>query len=232
MRVQVFTQLQHIDQQLASLAQERDELLDAFRERDALRDLRDARRNLASNLKEERGHSSDLQWELDDVESRLRTLDEQERDGPTDPLVARELVLLRERATQLEEHVLTQLERIAELEQQLRAIEQQVEQATAAWAEREPVLQSQLDRLGHDLEALQTQRQLQADQLPPGALELYDDLQRRHRGTALAPIRNRQCSACRARLPAAVFDLLNTPDPLVRCPRCGRVLYIESETAE
>lgn len=232
MRVQVFTQLQHIDQQLAALAQERDELLDAFRERDALRVLRDARRDLASSLKEERGHSSDLQWELDDVESRLRTLDEQERDGPTDPLVARELVLLRERAAQLEEHVLTQLERIGELEQQLRHIEQQVEQATNAWAEREPVLQSRLDRLGHDLEALQTQRQIHADRLPQSALELYDDLQRRHRGTALAPIRNRQCSACRARLPAAVFDLLNADDPLVRCPRCGRVLYIESETVE
>lgn len=232
MRVHVFTQLQHIDQQLAALAHERDALLDAFREREALRDLRHARRDLASSLKEERGHSSDLQWELDDVELRLRTLDEQERDGPTDPLVARELVILRERATQLEEHVLTQLERIGELEQQLRSIEQQVEQATSAWAEREPLLQTQLDRLGHDLEALQTQRQVVANQLPEGALELYDDLQRRHRGTALTPIRNRQCSACRARLPAAVFDLLNTADPLVRCPRCGRVLYIEAEIEE
>lgn len=231
MRVQVFTQLQHIDQQLSALAQERDALLAAFRERDALRELRNARRDLASNLKEERGHSSDLQWELDDVELRLRTLNEQERDGPTDPLVARELVLLRERAAQLEEHVLTQLERIGELEQQLRDIEQQVEQAASAWAEHEPQLQSQLDQLGHDLEALQTRRQILAHQLPENALELYDDLQRRHRGTALALIRNRQCSACRARLPAAVFDLLNTPDPLVRCPRCGRVLYIEAETA-
>jgi uncharacterized protein len=232
MRVHLFTQLQHIDQQLTALAQERDTLLDAFQERETIRELRNARRDLASKLKEERGHSSDLQWELDDVELRLRTLNEQERDGPTDPLVARELVILRERATQLEEHVLAQLEHIAEMEQELRGIEQQVEQTTSAWAEREPLLQSQLDRLGGDLEALQTQRQMIADQLPEGVLELYDDLQRRHRGTALTPIRNRQCSACRARLPAAVFDLLNTPDPLVRCPRCGRVLYSESEADE
>lgn len=232
MRVQLFTQLQWIDQQLAHLARERDDVLVEFGERDRLRVLRDARRDLASNLKEERGRSSDLQWELDDLELRLRTLEEQERDGPTDPLVARELVILRERAAQLEEHVLAQLEHIAELEQQLAGIELEVVQGTAAWNEREPLLQSQLDRLGHDLEALQTQRQANAGQLPEGALELYDDLQRRHRGTALAPIRNRQCSVCHARLSAAVFDLLNTSDPLVRCPRCGRVLYIEAETAE
>jgi predicted nucleic acid-binding Zn-ribbon protein len=232
MRVQLFTQLQRIDQQLANLARERDEVLDAFHERDRLRTLREARRELASQLKEERGHSSDLQWELDDLEVRLRMLDEQERDGPTDPLVARELVILRERAAQLEEQVLTQLEHIAELEQQLAGVEQDVEQATALWNEREPQLQTELDRLGHDLEALQTQRQATASQLPEDALELYDDLQRRHRGTALAPIRNRQCSVCHARLSDAVFDLLNTSDPLIRCPRCGRVLYIEAETAE
>ncbi len=232
MRVQLFTQLQRIDQQLAQLVRERDEVLVAFRERDRLRALRDARRDLASKLKEERGRSSDLQWELDDLELRLRTLEEQERDGPTDPLVARELVILRERAAQLEEHVLTQLEHIAELEQQLTGVELEVEQTTAAWNAQEPQLQTQLDRLGHDLEALQTQRQVSANQLPDGALELYDDLQRRHRGTALASIRNRQCSVCHARLPAAVFDLLNTGDPLVRCPRCGRVLYLEAEIAE
>ncbi|HEX6291793.1 MAG TPA: C4-type zinc ribbon domain-containing protein [Herpetosiphonaceae bacterium] len=232
MRVQLFTQIQQVDQQLTNLARERDAVLDEFRERDRLRDLRNTRRDLASKLKEERGHSSDLQWELDDVELRLRTLDEQERDGPSDPLVARELVILRERAAQLEEHVLAQLERIAELERQLSEVEHQVEQAAVAWNEREALLQTQLDRLGHDLEALQTQRQSIAGQLPDGALDLYDDLQRRHRGTALAPIRNRQCSACRARLPAAVFDLLSTPDPLVRCPRCGRVLYIEAEASE
>jgi hypothetical protein len=232
MRVQLFTQLQRIDQQLANLARERDEVLSGFRDRDRLRELRDARRELASKLKEERGHSSDLQWELDDIELRLRTLDEQERDGPSDPLVARELVLLRERAALLEEHVLAQLEHIAMLEAQLSGVEQQVEDATITWAIREPQLQSQLDNLGHDLEALQTQRQMIAGQIPEAALEQYDDLQRRHRGTALAPIRHRQCSACRARLPAAVFDLLNTPDPLVRCPRCGRVLYIETETGD
>lgn len=232
MRVQVFTQIQHIDQQLANLAHERDEVLDEFRARDTIRALRDVRRELASKLKEERGHSSDSQWELDDVELRLRTLEEQERDGPSDPLVARELVILRERAAQLEEHVLAQLEHIAELEAELNSVEQQVEQMTMAWAEREPQLQAQVDRLGHDLEVLQIQRQAFASRLPEGALELYDDLQRRHRGTALAPIRHRQCGVCRARLPAAVFDLLNTPDPLVRCPRCGRVLYIEDETSE
>lgn len=229
MRVQLFTQLQMLDQQLATLVRERDALQSQFSARATLNELRNARRELASGLKHERGQSSDLQWELEEVELRLRALDDQEREGPTDPLVARELVLLRERRAHLEEQVLTQFERIAELEQNLSHAEHTFEQASADWSTREPQLQVQLDQIGHDLEILQAQRQQVAGQLPPGALNLYDDLQRRHRGTALAPIRNRQCGVCRARLPAAVFDLLNTPDPLVRCPRCGRVLYSAEE---
>ena len=229
MRVQLFTQLQGIDQQLTRLLRERHEALAQFAEHDTLRDLRETCRSLISTLKLERAHSSDLQWELDEVELRLRTLAEQEGDGPTDPLVARELVVLRERRVQLEERVLRQLERISELEQELATAEQTVKQIAAAWAEREPQLQEQIDQLGNALETLQIQRQQIAGRLDRGALELYDDLQRRHRGTALAPIRNRQCGVCRARLPGAVFDLLSGPDPLVRCPRCGRVLYIPKQ---
>ncbi len=225
MRLRIFTQLQTFDQQLAALVRERDELLALFAERDTLRELRERRRGLASALKQERAHSSDLQWELEDVELRLRTLEEQDREGPTDPLVARELAILRERTVQLEEQVLRQLDRIAEVEQQLAEQDRAVDQQSASWAEREPQLQLQVEQLGHTLEGLQIHRQTIASQLPQAALELYDDLQRRHRGTALAPIRNRQCGMCRARLPAAVFDLLSTDDPLVRCPRCGRVLY-------
>lgn len=225
MRVRIFTQLQMIDQQLGAQARERDDVLAKFVERDQLRDLREARRSLASTLKHERAASSDLQWELEDVELRLRTVEDGERDGPTDPLAARELAVLRERAAQLEEQVLRQFERIAEVEQQLVQHEQTIERQAQLWAEHEVLLQAQMERLGQALEALQIQRQQVAAQLQPSALDLYDDLQRRHRGTALAPIRHRQCGACRARLPAAVFDLLATPDPLVRCPRCGRVLY-------
>lgn len=231
MRLQHFTHLQTIDAQLAALVRERATLHARFDERAALETLRAQRRALSSTLKHERGVSSDLQWELEDVELRLSTLIVQEEGEPSDPLVAREIAMLRERNTQLEERVLLQLERIAELETELVAAVQMVDAAAQAWAEQEPQLTARLEALGHELEALQAQRAAVADQLPAGALELYDDLQRRHRGSAFAPIRNRQCSACRARLPGAVFDLLSGPDPLVRCPRCGRVLYLPDDPA-
>jgi predicted nucleic acid-binding Zn-ribbon protein len=226
MRLRIFTQLQSIDQQLATLSAERAEVLELFAEYDRLRELREECRRLASMLKQERARNSDLQWELDDVENRLRSLTQSEADGPSDPLVARELTLLRDRLAHLEEQVLGQFDRIADVEHALADCERALQERSAAWVEREPSLQAQMERVGQSFEVLQSERQRLTAQLPAGAAELYDDLQRRHRGTALAAVRNRQCSACRARLPAAVFDLLAAADPLVRCPRCGRVLYL------
>lgn len=226
MRVQLFTQLQALDQQLTGLALERDTALQQLGERDTVHDVRARARNMASALRQERAQSNDLQWDLDELERRLAALAALDQAGHSDPLVARELVLLRERRLQLEEQVLAQLERISRHEAQLKQAEREAADAAADWAIREPLLQAELDALGRRLEALQVERRAAGARLSPGALVLYDDLQRRHRGTALAPIRNRQCAICHARLSAAVFDLLNTPDPLVRCPRCGRVLYL------
>ena len=227
MRAQLFAKLQEIDQQLAERLRERDEALAALGERDVLRALQNETGQLVGRLKHERAINSDLQWELEEVEVRLRALNEQERDGPSDPLVARELALLQKQRTQLEEQVLDQLERISELEAALQQAEEMYAVKVAEWAQREPEIQARLDQLGHVIEALQAERERLTSQFPGNFLAQYDDLQRRHRGTALAPIRNRQCSVCHARLPAAVFDMLADPAALVRCPRCGRVVYLE-----
>lgn len=228
MRAQLYAQLQDLDQRLRHQLRERDDLLVAFGEQDVLRALYATTDQRATQLKYERGTSSDLQWELEEIELRLRALGEQEQAGPTDPLSARELALLHKQHAQLEEQVLHQLEHIAELERELQQADNEHAARAAAWAQREPVLQARLEAIGYEIEVLQTQRERVAAQLPASLLTQYDELQRRHRGTALSPIHNRQCSACRARLPAAIFDMLNDPAALVRCPRCGRVVYSDT----
>jgi hypothetical protein len=189
-----------------------------------VRQLYELRRERGSQLKHERGRATDLQWELDEIETRLRELGAQEHEGPSDPLVARELAVLRERRSQFEDRTLEQMERVDLAVSALASADTEWLARSEAWAAREPELRRESETLVETLEAHQTERQRLLAQLPSGAAALYDDLQRRYQGTAIASIRNRQCAACRARLPDAVFDLLAGPDPLVRCPRCGRVL--------
>jgi predicted nucleic acid-binding Zn-ribbon protein len=224
MRVRLYTQLQLLDQRLAALSQTARALAEQLGEGDAVRELYELRRERSSQLKHERGRASDLQWELDEIEARLRELGAQEREGPSDPLVARELAILRDRRGQIEDQALAQMERVDQAVSELTDADTTWRERSAAWAAREPELLRQWEAIAESLEARQSERQTLLAQLPAGAAALYDDLQRRYQGTAIASIRNRHCAACRARLPDAVFDLLAGPDPLVRCPRCGRVL--------
>jgi predicted nucleic acid-binding Zn-ribbon protein len=232
MRVKLFAELQLLDRRLATLAQTSEALAEQLKEGEAVRALHELRRDRSSRLKQERGRATDLQWELDEIEARLRELAVQEREGPSDPLVARELAMLREQRNQLEDQALEQMERVETLVQELTDADTAWHERSAAWTQREPELRQEWDRLTEMVEALQHERQALRARLTPEALALYDDLQRRHRGTAIAAVRNRQCGACRARLSAAVFDLLAGPDPLVRCPRCGRVLAMPTDLGE
>ena len=232
MRVQFYAKLQLLDQRLAAVAARRSVVADQLREGEAVQELYKLRHERSSQLKYERGRASDLHWELEEIELRLRTLSAQNQEGPSDPLVARELALLRDTRDQLEDQALLQMERVAQIEREFVEVDGAWQRQRAEWAEREPVLRAEWERLTGALEALQNERQLVAARLVPDARALYDDLQRRHRGTAIAPIRNRQCSVCHARLPAAVFDLLAGADPLVRCPRCGRVLVGQTDEGD
>jgi hypothetical protein len=93
-----------------------------------------------------RATANDSSWELADVEQRLRELAEQ-REGPVDSLLEREIAHLTGRRAQLEERVLTQLLLIDELTVRTQAEEQALASAQRDWAAREIALLAERDRL-------------------------------------------------------------------------------------
>ncbi len=224
MRVEIYAQLQLLDGQLSALSGTRRAVAEQLREGERLKELAQQRHQSSGELKRARERASDLHWDLEETEVRMRELQLQNGDGPSDPLVARELAMLRERVSRLEEQVLLQMERVEEVAQASKNIDHVWQERSAAWLEQEPGLRAEWERITRSSDVIQHDRALLAGRLPPAALVLYEDLQRRYRGTAIAPIRNRRCGVCHARLSGGVFDLLAGADPLVRCPRCGRVL--------
>src|SRR5687768_6103996 len=94
----------HEDLAVLATALERvDRELSEGRERYRL--LRAQESELVGQLKSERERASDLAWELEDLEQRMRDLAEQ-RGGPIDPLLERELTSIAGQRTALEERLL------------------------------------------------------------------------------------------------------------------------------
>ena len=102
---------------------------------------------LRREVKLARAAANDSSWELADVEQRLRELAEQ-REGPGDPLLEREIVHLTRQRVQLEERVLTQLLQVDELIERVRVEELALASAQHDWAVREAALRAERGRLG------------------------------------------------------------------------------------
>lgn len=97
-------------------------------------------------LKQARATLSDAAWELEEVEQRLRDLAD-EPAGPRDPLLERELAVLRERRAAAEEYALQQMFTVEQLAAEVQAAERAHAAAAAAWAAREKVLERARARL-------------------------------------------------------------------------------------
>jgi hypothetical protein len=108
--------------------------------------LRQRYNMLHGRLKSARAHASDLAWELEELELRLRDFQAPPA-GPIDSSLEHELAgLLRHRA-ELEEQALAQLLEVDELTTQCAAAEQGLAAQARAWAPREAELIGERDRL-------------------------------------------------------------------------------------
>src|SRR5262245_52534066 len=104
-----------------------------------LQDRRIQQRAAIGRLKGMRGAQSDLAWELEELEQRLRDLQAQ-REGPNDPLAEREIASIRRRRAALEEQLLMQMLEIDELAAKIAAEEQLLAAANDEWVARETIL--------------------------------------------------------------------------------------------
>jgi hypothetical protein len=102
---------------------------------------------LRREVKLARAAANDSSWELADLEQRLRELTEQ-REGPGDPLLEREIAHLTGQRAQLEERVLTQLLLVDDLIARAQVEEQALASAEQDWLLRERALVAKRDRLG------------------------------------------------------------------------------------
>jgi hypothetical protein len=100
---------------------------------------------LLREVKLARAAANDSSWELADVEQRLRELAEQ-REGPGDPLLEREIAQLAGRRAELEERVLTQLLLVDDLIARAHTEEQALASAQHDWAAREAALIAERDQ--------------------------------------------------------------------------------------
>jgi predicted nucleic acid-binding Zn-ribbon protein len=144
----------------------------------------------------------------------------------------REITSLAKRQGDLEDIVLEVMERlesaqerVAELTERVGAVQGKVDDATAR-------RDAAFEEIDGEVATVTKEREVIAAAIPADLLKLYDKLRDQQGGIGAAKLYQRTCQGCRQELSITDINDIRkaTPDTVVRCENCRRILVRTSES--
>lgn len=116
-------------------------------------------------------------------------------------------------------------ERVAELTERVGAVQGKVDDATAR-------RDAAFEEIDAEVAKVTKEREVISGSVPADLLKLYDKLRDQQGGVGAAKLYQRTCQGCRQELSITDFNDIRkaSPDTVVRCENCGRILVRTSES--
>ena len=219
--------------------------LSIYRARDELRRLpkeRDRRRQLIDGekvrLQEHEVRQRELRAKIKEIEDlttgqrqRIRKLENEASGsrGDTATMVAyqHEIRTLMREISESEEEGLGLVEQADKIEKERAELAGLIEQADKEFEEYDANVQKELAEAQERLDGLEADRkQRMGAPVRPDVLEIYSKLLEAREGQAIALLEDRICQGCYVNVPSNIYVKLARGVDLVRCPSCGRILYL------
>lgn len=144
----------------------------------------------------------------------------------------REIATLAKRQGDLEDVVLEVMERresaqerVSELTERVSSVQSKIDDATA----RRDAASEEIDG---EAATVTKEREVVAGSIPADLLKLYDKLRAKEGGIGAAKLYQRRCEGCRIELDITGVNEVKaaSPDTVVRCENCSRILVRTSES--
>jgi len=136
-----------------------------------------------------------------------------------------EVASLKRFLTTLEDRQLEIMIAVEEVESASKAAKNALDQAQAHMIEQNAQFNAEKTSFLKDKERLEVERLAACNALTPQELDLYNQLRKTRRGIAVAKVVDRTCTACGSTLTPALVQAANSPNQIVRCSSCSRILY-------
>lgn len=206
-----------------------------------LRDLQSAMQTQATQLKQVQATVANEEGETARIDARIATLREQMNKAKTNKEYQAFLVevnTLKIARDEAEGRALEQMTRADELKAKLAELEGKAAEREGVRAVASGDRDKRAAEISGRVAELRAERAALAPEIPADTMKLYEELQRVHGEDALAPVevadRRRHeatCGSCMMSVPVETVSTLMSGSRVVRCVSCGRVLYIDKDTA-
>lgn len=137
----------------------------------------------------------------------------------------KEAEALTRRLNELENAELEKMMGLEETQAALKKAEENLESVVALREVEQGTLREEQNKLSVELVRLKEERTTATKGIAAEDVELYQSVRASKGGLAVAKVQNKTCSACGAELSASLAQASRSPDELVRCSSCKRILY-------
>ena len=191
-----------------------------------------ARTELASqrqHLEELKHQQLSVEWEIDDITSKITTLEQKLYDGkiknPKELTnLQHEVESLKTRRNQAEDKALEIMDQVELTEGYVAIISNKFKNLETEWHDQQQHLNTDIQQLKTTLAHLEQKRRLILIEIDSQIVNLYQEL-RGQKGTAVAKVDQGMCRGCRISLPTSELQRVRGGS-LVRCNSCGRILFL------
>ncbi len=114
---------------------------------------------------------------------------------------------------------------VEELEKEKAVLQKELVEAQSTFATRVAGLKGENTSLEKKKENLLTERNAAIQNVDAVSIEKYEALRKSKRGLAVALVSEQACTACGSTLTPADWQAARSPQKLVLCSSCGRILY-------
>ncbi len=136
-----------------------------------------------------------------------------------------EIASLKKQISGQDEAQITSMMQVEELESKKGEMLKELAEAESAFATRVAGWKGENSSLEKKKENLTTERNAAVQNLESSFIEKYEILRKTKRGLAVAVVVDQACTACGSTLTPADWQAARSPDRLVICSSCGRILY-------
>jgi predicted nucleic acid-binding Zn-ribbon protein len=222
-------QLQEVDLELESTEHALRQVASQLGESEAVTGARSKLAAEYQRLEELNRQQRSVEWEIDDLTSKLSTIEEELYSGrirnPKELAnLQHEIDGLKARRRQLEDKALEVMDQVELTTTNVTTLDSELKVSEAEWHHQQQQLSADLEQLKTVLSDLENRRQLMVADIDPQVVSVYQAL-KKQKGTAVARVEQGICRGCRISLP--ITELQRTRSgSLVRCSSCGRILFL------